>query len=311
MTFADALEQFATEKRFKGKGPLSVALVITEQAKSLTFPIDPENLLTGRGGQVKALGVGAVQAILKRNEIDRVLAKEGGRTSRGSIERMRQYVAFLNEAHAAGHVDLKAAEQFWIDQVRTFFSGKPFVIRLDTSLSVGAVIQDLLAQAVERQKEAPGVMYEGTVLQHLVGAKLDLVMGKGAVTHFSTSTSDQGDDRTGDFDLGDVSVHVSTSPMEPLLRKCDENIRAGRRPLIVTTRRGLTIAEALAEQLSLRDKIDVLEFEQFLASNIYEHGRFAASTRRHRMQEIIVRYNEIIEAHETDPSLKIEIAKGK
>ena len=49
-------------------------------------------LLTEGGGQVFGLGKSAVQSILHRHDITRVLASEGGRTSRGrgSVERIHQ-----------------------------------------------------------------------------------------------------------------------------------------------------------------------------------------------------------------------------
>ena len=102
------LEKFAAQRSFRGKGPLSVALVITQHAKTVGLPLDPEKLVTEGGGQVLGLGKGAVQAILKRHGILRVLASEGGRTSRGSLNNMRAYVAFLNGLK--GKVDLDAVE---------------------------------------------------------------------------------------------------------------------------------------------------------------------------------------------------------
>ena len=79
------------------------------------------------------LGKGAVQSVLKRHDITRVLAKEGGRTSRGSLGKMREYVAFLNALGKQGKVDLDAIESFWVERVQQFFSGKPFKIKLDAS----------------------------------------------------------------------------------------------------------------------------------------------------------------------------------
>src|SRR5690348_8284078 len=90
------LEKFASEKSLRGQGPLSVALVVTQHAKEMGLPLDSTKLVTEGGGQVLGLGKGAVQAVLKRHGIGRVLAKEGGRTSRGSLGNMREYVAFLN-----------------------------------------------------------------------------------------------------------------------------------------------------------------------------------------------------------------------
>src|SRR5271168_3633111 len=78
-------------------------------------------------------------AILLRDDMTRVLASEGGRTSRGSIGsigNMREYVAFLNRLNAEAHADLDAIESFWIARVHEFFATKPFRIRLDASRSL-------------------------------------------------------------------------------------------------------------------------------------------------------------------------------
>jgi hypothetical protein len=137
------------------------------------LPLDPGRLLTEGGGQVLGLGRGAVQSILNRHGITRVLASEGGRTSRGSIGNMRDYATFLNSLHAKGAADLDAIENFWIARVHNFFAAKPFKIRLDASRSLRMVVRDVLTQAEERQKTTPGVYYAGAMMQHMVGAKLD------------------------------------------------------------------------------------------------------------------------------------------
>ncbi|WP_143566669.1 DUF4928 family protein, partial [Stenotrophomonas maltophilia] len=90
-----ALRDFNKDRKFNRKGPLCVALVVTQHARK-GLPLNPDELLTEAGGQVLGLGRGAVQAVLNRHDITRVLAAEGGRTSRGSISNMREYVAFLN-----------------------------------------------------------------------------------------------------------------------------------------------------------------------------------------------------------------------
>lgn len=305
-----SLSDFVTARKFKGKGPLCVALVITDHARK-GLPLDPEKLLTAQGGQVLGLGKSAVQNVLKKHGITRLLAAEGGRTSRGSIDNMRAYVGLLNGLHAGGTIDLNEVEKFWITQVEAFFAGKPFKLRLDSSLGLRAVIRNLVTQAEERQKVSAGTMYHGTMMQHLVGAKLDLVLGIGKVTHNGSNTSDQSPDRTGDFDIGDASIHVSTSPSEALIRKCAANFDAGKRPLIVTTRKGVVMAEGLAENVGIGDRLDVIEFEQFLATNLHELGKFEAEQRRVKVGELIDRYNAIVDEFETDPSLQIEISSGK
>ena len=79
------------------------------------------------------------------------------------------------------------------------------------------------------------------------------------------------------------------------------------RPVIVTTARGLAIAEGLAEQAGLGERIDVFEAEQFIALNLYELGKFTPQGRHDAVQSVVNRYNEIVQAVETDPSLQIEL----
>ena len=301
------LQEFTASRAFRGKGPLSVALVVTQHARKMGLPLDPEKLVTEGGGQVLGLGKGAVQAILKRHEIARVLASEGGRTSRGSLNNMREYVAFLNRLK--GNVDLEAVEAFWIERVHEFFAGKPFKIKLDASRSLRMVVRDVIGQAVERQKTAPGVYYAGAVLQHLVGAKLECALGRGKFEHNSFSTADAPSGRSGDFLIGDVALHVTTSPGEAVIEKCRDNLNDGYRPMLVTLQHGLTVAEGLAGNVGLGDRIDIFEIEQFVALNLYELGKFGAEGRKTAVTDLVDRYNEIVEEFETDPSLKIELKR--
>ena len=49
--------------------------------------------------------------------------------------------------------------------------------------------------------------------------------------------------------------------------------------------------------------------EQFVALNVYELAKFAAEGRKAAVNDIVGRYNEIVEEFETDPSLKIELRR--
>src|SRR5215216_5179625 len=117
-TLQSELDRFYIDRKFNSKGKLSVALVITELAGKSEFPLDPDNFVTGGGGQVYGLGTGAVQSILLRYGIDKVLAQEGGRTSRGSLGNMREYVDFLNGLSFGGMLDLNYIQEFWIEKVK-------------------------------------------------------------------------------------------------------------------------------------------------------------------------------------------------
>ena len=302
------LREFVHVNSFTGRGALCVALVITQRAKA-GLPLQASALLASKKGQVAGLGRAQVQAVLARHGIERVLAQEGGRTSRGAIGNMEAYLAFLNALPRP--VDLDAVERFWVERVKEFFAGKPFKLSVDASLSIRAAIRNLLTQAKDRQADVVGSRYEGTMLQHLVGAKLELVLGEGAFKHHSASEADQADTRSGDFCVGDVAIHVTTAPGDALMEKCRDNLGANLRPLIVTTSARVVVADGLAADAGIADRIDVLDIEQFLAANLHERALFSAAKRAPTTADLVRRYNAIIAAVETDPSLKIELSGEK
>lgn len=294
----------------RSKGHLCVVLVLTRKSRTLGFPILPDSLLTKAGGQVLGLGKAAVQAILKDHGIvEMVLAEEGGRTSRGSIENMRNYVELLNELHNEGILDFDLAEQFWVGRVRAYFAGKPFKLKLDPSKSLRAVVGDLLGQALKRQREVTGTMYAGAMMQHLVGAKLTLLLPNEGIEHYGFSVADGPSERHGDFIIKKVAVHVTTAPSEALIRKCVQNVQDEYRPIIVTVADRVNVAESLAQDAGIGSRVDIFEIEQFLATNIYERSDFSLDKKRVTVNELVNKYNEVIDFCETDPSLKIALRK--
>ncbi|MCD9098216.1 DUF4928 family protein [Luteimonas fraxinea] len=80
----------------------------------------------------------------------------------------------------------------------------------------------------------------------------------------------------------------------------------GLRPLIVTTEDGVGGAKALSKQAGVDERLDVIEIEQFIATNVYEWSVFERDARPTAVQDIIERYNRIVTAVESDPSLRIE-----
>lgn len=299
-----ALDDFAQTQAIRTKGALCLPLVVTDHARAMGLPLDPERLRTDKEGQVLGLGKGKVQQILARHGIDRVLAEEGGRTSRGSLGKMSVYVALLNRLHAEGALDLDAVEAFWIARVRAFFAAKPFVLRLDPSLSARATLRHLFDQALERQKQTPGTMIVGIVMQHLVGAKLEGAF-PGEMVHHCASTKDEGQARPGDFDLGDLVFHVSTAPGEALIRKCQHNLAAGQRPVLLTGSARVALAQGLAENAGVAERLDIFDVEQWLAGDLL-WGRDGLA-RAGALEALLERYNSIVESVETDPSLRIEL----
>lgn len=303
MTLSESLDAFRDEKKITSKGSLSTVIQLTRLFSEDTMPIDPSGYVTGKEGQVRGLGGGNLKKVLADHGITRTLSREGGRTSRGSMGIMSAYAAFINSLPRP--VDFGAVEDYWAEQVNAFFSAKPFRLSSDSSKSMASTVDDLMAQARAREKENPGTTYAGTVLQHLVAAKLCLIVPDIEINGADVADAPTG--RGGDFMVGDVAIHCTTMPGQPLIEKCGVNIVSGVRPVIITIADRVKTARDLAEDAGISERLEVWDIQQFLSMNVYEHGLFESDKRQQTMTKIIDGYNSIIDRHESDPSLKISI----
>lgn len=301
------LESLAIKQRkFLNKGGLCVGLVVTKTAREKGLPLDAKSLRTEEGGQVAGLGKTAVQGILAEYGIEKVLAEEGGRTSRGSLGLMESYVELLNSLHShSKSLDLEAVMEWWIGKVRLHFASEGPKFNYDLGKSVAANLADIFSQATDIQKNSGGSNFVGAMLQHLVGAKMDIVLGIGAVTHHGFSVADHSTERQADFEVNGVAVHVTTHPSEALIRKVAANIKAGIKPVIVTLSDGVDGAAYLLKNTEWKDRVDVIDATQFLTANVYERSLFKAGDCRVTLMGILARYNEIVDMCETDPVLQI------
>jgi hypothetical protein len=295
------------QRKYLNKGGLSVGLVVTRHGFQMDFPLKPAALITSEGGQVAGLGKAAVQKILSEHGIGKTLAEEAGRTSRGSIGLMKGYVEVLNSLAERNLLNLRAAESWWIDRVRDHFNKIGPKFHFDHSKSVEAAITHLFSQAEELQKQGGGTHYVGALLQHLVGAKLDVVLGKGCISHHGATVADGPTARNGDFEIGGVVIHVTTHPTEALIRKISDNLAGGLRPLIVSTGEGVDGAAFLLKASPCHQRVDVIDVWQFLVANVYERSFFQASECQTTLAKVLERYNEIVSECEADPLLRIQL----
>lgn len=303
---AQCLEQYKKQKGIKGKGQIAALIFASRLARRSGLPFNVEAGITTDGrGQVKGLGRDAVQRVLEDYGITRVLAEEGGRTSRGSLGNIEDYLHFLNGLHSTGLSDLASIEAWWVEQAKAYFNAKPFALRFESGKALRTVIRDLLGQAKKRQDEGAGTMFVGAMLQHLIGAKLALALPNEPIVHHGFSVADAPGGRSGDFEIGSASIHVTTTPGEAVMRKCGANIHAGRHPIVITLHDMLPAADAFASAQGIADRVEVLDAEQFIIANLHELGGFRSIERRLKVESLIEKYNEIIAAKETDPSLRI------
>lgn len=296
--------------KFLGKGGLCVALVVTQTAKERGLPLDPESLRTKEEGQVAGLGKAAVQKILAAHGITKILAEEGGRTSRGSLGLMKAYVETLNHLHSKNSIDLDGAFAWWLEKVRAHFASEGPKFHFDSGKSLRSNIENLLDQAKEVQTNSGGANYVGAMLQHLVGAKLDIVLGLGKVTHHGFSAADHSTARPGDFHIENAAIHVTTHPSEALIRKCGDNLKNSLKPVIISVGEVTAGANVLLKNAGIEDRVDVLDAVQFLTANVYEHSLFKTHDCKVTLVKLITRYNEIVDKCETDPVLAIRFPKS-
>ena len=282
MLYKDELDDFRYGQKVKGKGALALVVQLTRAFSKDSLPINPADYVTGKQGQVAGLGESNLRKILADHGITRQLAKEAGRTNRGNMGLMHAYAEFINGL--PGPVDFDEIEKYWI----TWVNG-------------------LLEQAVKRQRENPGMKYAGTVLQHLVAAKLELLMP--TIEIHGASDADDQTGRAGDFIIDDTAIHCTTAPANLLIEKCRSNIEHGLNPVIITISDRVTTARDLLEDAGIGGRVEVWDLQQFLSTNVYEHGFFNSSTRKNVLSELIDNYNGIIDEFETDPSLHIEYDK--
>ena len=301
------LTQFRNTKQIVNVGALGTALIITRKAKKLGLPLDPSALLTGGGGQVSGLSGRAINKILEEYGVSSAVGTESGRTSRGTPNLARAYAEFLNDLNKQSLAKLDEIETWWVARLVDYFNTEPFKLNYDQSKTLGAVLRNLLDQAIERQRKSPGKTYIGAVLQHLVGAKLELAMPKVQISHNGFSVADSVSDRSGDFVIDEAIIHCTTAPTEALLKKCKANLQSGKRPIILTLAKTVGAAENMAETLGIDGRVEIMDALQFLAANLYEMSLFKAAQRKITMERLANKYNEIISEHESDASLRINL----
>ena len=306
LSLFDKLTSYRDGRKIISKGRLALVVYITHKAKTEGLPLEIESLIAKSTGQVAGLSKSAVQSVLADYGITKVLAGEGGRTSRGNLELMRDYVLFLNNLHENEMDDIQAIEKWWIERVNDFFSSKPFKLKFETGHSLRELVSDLLDQAKQRQNENPGTMYMGAMLQHLIGAKLSLVLGDDSIEHHGFSVADESSNREGDFMIKNTVLHVTTSPGDAIMEKCIGNLNNGRKPIIITIHGRIQAAISLAEDRGIVERIKIIDAEQFISTNVHEWCKFDEFNQPEVIGKYIDAYNKIVDEHETDPSMRID-----
>lgn len=291
------------------KGFIAVMLNVTDLAAASNYPLDPEAFFTDGRGQVSRQRGSRPSQILAEWGLPYRFGAESGGTSRGSIGYCEDWVGALNkifaEHGAVGHGHLM---QYWIEKAEALFENEPVTVKFEGKQSLRAFVRRLIEEVRKKERETTGVKALGSVLQHMVGAKLELVLGSGRFVHHSVSQSDVQTGRSGDFAVGDYAIHVTTAPSEQLIRKCADNIRDGVKPIIVTLASKAAAAEQLAQNFSVEDQIEIFEFEPFIVHNMVERTLLSASMPRVTIEQLVAAYNRIVAEHDPVYGVQISLA---
>jgi hypothetical protein len=188
----------------------------------------------------------------------------------------------------------------------TTFDNEPFKITLYPMQTIRASLDELFEQAKKRQKQNPDTQYLGIILQHLVAAKLSLILPLEQFQIHGASVADSPTDRAGDFAINNTILHCTIAPADLLIQKCKANIRAGCLPVIITVFDRVKNAFDLAADADIGGRVEVWDIQQFLSTNISERSLFNVQQRNTKLADIIDCYNKIVDEKETDPSLRIE-----
>jgi len=307
---------YATKRNPRGiinTNAISVGIVMIDHMAT-SFPLSASTYITARQGQVKDLGGRTIREILARHGERRPFRSEAGRTSRGSVPLAHEFANLLNRSEAAGsYLSADVSDQGLVrDRLQgwlvhllrdQYFNLQRIEAELDHRKPVKFAINTLLQAARER-----GGTTAGAVAQHLVGAKLSLRFPDQAISNESYTTADQQTDRVGDFRIGDTAIHVTMSPGWNLIsNKCTANLRAGLRSLVLVPEDRTFGARQVVDTADIGGRVAVISIEDFVGTNVEEMADFAEDAIRDGLRDLLNRYNERVQAVESDPSLQIAI----
>ncbi|AXG41360.1 MULTISPECIES: DUF4928 family protein [Photorhabdus] len=289
---------------------MNVGLVVSRMIAD-GFPIDDGRLYSEGRSQVRGLSGNTIAKILEQHGETRLFTREGGRTSRGTIHlavSFRDAMNGINRSSGAtlntNHLSL-LLEDFFTNCARIdYFDKQRITVDIETTKPVSSIISDILDAAAERSDKPTGV-----VLQHLIGAKLQLRFPEIKIGLDRANAADMQTDREGDFQVGTTAFHVTTAPMEKLVSRCVENKRAGYRPVILTLESKVLAARQMAENVGMSDQISVQAAEIFIGTNIEEIAIYESDRIRKGVAHLIRTYNERISNIEIDKSLMIDEPK--
>jgi hypothetical protein len=310
----DAATSWYESKRARKTGNvnfnvMATGLAISVFLRTTDFPLKDKNITATNGAQVKGLNAAFVQRILDAHGVRGRIPVEGGRTSRGTITHALEFAHAVNrtlEPYNPSAIALAfasdALEDYFVDRIVVDYLNKQKLsVSIDATRPVSSIVADIISAARDR-----GDKPTGTVVQHLVGAKLELRFPELQIGRDRANAADQQTNRPGDFLVGTTAFHVTMNPATKLLDRVRENIRDGYRPMVLVPEDEVDFARGLfRSEQDLQNRVGVQSIETFVGTNVEEMSLFDSVAVRRSVALLVRMYNERIEQVEADMSLRI------
>lgn len=308
MTFElqQSLKNFADSRGFlKSEVLLSSALLATRATGDLNCPFDPVSINVSE--EIDIFEVETAQAVVSDYGISDGFVIRDETISQEDLSNVRDYLVFLNDIAKIPEFTFAYVENWWVSRIREFLMRNPLVLEIDSNSTLRAHLESLFGEARRRQHNIYGAMIESDLMRNLVVAKIAIIYPGTPIKPERREVASTDEWEEG-IVIGDSVIYVTTSPSTKLLLRCAFDVKDRKRPLILSHGAGAAMAETLADEIGLSRRVEVLDITQFLIANILEWTCFDGSRRRNSLEELIGKYNELIDRCETDPSLKIEVA---
>jgi len=283
------------------RNTIAVGLVILDTLRR-NCPLKRTDILSD-GGEIKGSRSG-LGKILTKYSIPAKFLKEA--TTRQShqdgialLETLRFGSTLGKLSQSTRDRDLESAIAILIEQANQWLMRQNLKVSCDRQLSPSV----WFARILEESRKKSG----GKVEQHLVGAKLQARHPEWKIPNHPGHAADKQTGRSGDFEVGSVSYHVTATPGKDVLQKCRSNAEANKHPVLIVPTAQLSRAKILAEEEGIAPRLTLLSLEDFLAQNVIEISTQRRTDFYSTFSDIVSEYNRRIDEAETDMALKIEI----
>ena len=248
---------------------------------------------------------------LNRSDLIPKSGGEAGRTSTGTKRAGLEIIQIINSFNKSVSGDQIIKKGI----LAANYLNSLIVKKLDEHASLGGIevtyspnetIGNFLSKIIHSNSSNPGA-----ILQHLVGAKLELRFSGNPdviVEHNKSATADIQTNRKGDFDIGNSVIHVTKTPTLDHFRKSLANAKSGRTTYLLIPEDKMGLSDLSRDiDSDYKSKVNLFSVEQFLAQNIDEIGQFRKDISIRTLESLLLKYNELVEKYENDSSLKIVI----